>query len=186
MRPEKFVTVCSNDPEVDTRKIDAEAFVEWVRNRDLDAIRHCFTPAGPTKFAIREIPRALWPWVDSGANEDEKYRRAFMAGVEYAENVVQRDGTRVSRVGGSKAIPNGATQADVMQDGDLGYFWPEEIQEIGRVAYEHSFFHPRIGNCFRLPPMSHRRLAERDFLSAAPSPTSLASPNAESSAQEAR
>jgi hypothetical protein len=186
MRAEKFKTVCSNDPEIDTTRISADAFVEWIRERtDLSAIAHCFTPAGPTKFNIREIPRNAWPVVDSASSDEEKYRRAFLYGVESVENIVQRDGTRIAKVGGGKAIPNGAQQVDAFAEADLTYFWPEEIQEIGRVAYEHSFFHPKTERHFRLPPMSHRRLAERVFLSAEQSPTSPASPSSESSASEA-
>lgn len=182
MRAEKFKTVCSNDPEIDTKKISAEAYVAWINERtDLSAIQHCFTPTGPTKFAIREIPRASMHIVESGASMEIRYQLAFMYGVEYAENVVQRDGTRLARVGGSKTLANGAQQIDALSENDLAYFWPDEIQEIGRVCYEHGFFHPKTVKHFRLPPTLHRRLAERDFLSAEQSPTSPASPSEESS-----
>lgn len=186
MRAEKFDTICSSDPEIDTTKIDDSVFADYLRDRaSLDTIRHAFTPAGPTIYTIREIPHSLWDWVDEPDSDALKYKRAFMAGVACATNVMQSNGTRLGSVGGTKAIRSGTSQVDMMQESDLVYFSPAERLEIGSVAYTHSFLHRKIGSCFRLPPRSLRALAEREFRSADVSRTSPATPSEEPSAPEA-
>lgn len=187
MRHEKFETICSNDPEFDTTKVDAATISEFLRDRmSLDTVRHAFTPTGPTVFVIREIPHALWDWVDEPDSQSLKYKRAFMAGVECAKNVIQNNGSRLPSVAGRDTIPNGTSQIDIMKDADLQYFSPAERLEIGSVAYTHSFLHRKIASCFRLPPASLRVLEGREFRSADASPTSPATPSEEPSATEAR
>jgi hypothetical protein len=186
MRQEKFKTVCSNDPEIDTTKIEASTMGEFLRERSgLDTIRHAFTPRGPVIFNICEIPQSLWDWVDEPESEAQKYKRAFMAGVESVENVMQTNGTPLPSVSGTKTLANGTTQVDIMQERDLQYFSPAERLEIGSVAYTHSFLHRKIVSCFRLPPASLRRLENRDFLFVDRSHTSQATPNEEASGPEA-
>lgn len=186
MRDEKFKTICSNDPEIDTTKIAPEDFVAYLNSRaDLDSIRHTFSAAGPVLYTIREIPHSQWDWVDEPQSDSLKYKRAFMVGVECVENVMQSNGTRLPTVAGSKTIANGTSQVDVMQERDLAYFSPAERLEIGAVAYTHSFLHRKIDNYFRLPLASHRLLAEREFRSADASRTSQDTPSADTSASEA-
>jgi hypothetical protein len=183
MRAEKFITVCSNDPGIDTTLIEASVFEEYLRDRQsLASIQHAFSATEPpTLFHIREIPHALWDFVDGGFSLEEKYKRAFMAGVEMATNVVQRDGSRLPSVAGTKTMAHGTGQVDTLQEKDLAHFSPAERLEIGAVAYTHSFLHRKISSCFRLPHMSHRALVEREFRSADASPISPATPSAEAS-----
>lgn len=186
MRSEKLKTICSNDPGVDTTRVDSEAFFKHITTReDLDSIRNAFTAEGPTVFTVREIPHALWDFVDGGASDADKYKRAFMVGLEHAENVVQKNGTRLASVAGRDVTAIGTKQQDIMRESDLAYFSPAEVQEIGSVAYQHSFLHRKIESCFRLPPMCHRALAERDFRSAESNPTSQDKPSEPASASEA-
>jgi hypothetical protein len=186
MRPEKFKTICSNDPAIDTTKIDVKVYVDYLNKREsLDSIRHAFSTDGPTIYCIREIPSAYWDWVDEPDNFSLKYKRAFMYGVERVENLMQTDGTRLGSVSGSKTVPCGNTQIDVMQEHDLKYFSPLERQEIGAVAYQHSFLHRKIESDYPLQPASLRLLERREFLSVAASRTSPATPSEEPSASEA-
>lgn len=172
MRQEKFKAVCSFDPAIDTKSFTLSVMIDYLKTRDMGLLR--FKPGvQPTVFHIREIPHTLWEsYVAAPESDAERYRRAFMVGVEMVENVVQQDGVTVSNWRGSEKHESRGAVMQVMADDDLQLFSPAERQEIGAVAYYHSFLPRRIASCFRQPHTLLNILRVADFLPAESSPTS--------------
>lgn len=169
IRAASFEAVCSFDPEIDTKKVPIEAMQTYVTTRSeaaLAAIRPAFSRTGPTIYRVREIPRSAFSWVDEGATPEEKWRRAFMVGVESVTGIYQSSGSQLQAAWqGSESTPvlGGQTIRTMTPEDLQTYFTPAEWQEIGSVAYTHSFLPRRIASCFRLPPSLLRRLADQDF-----------------------
>lgn len=148
MRAERFKVVSVLDEALDASHTER---LRYAGTRDYDVIAHKMKPGGhPTIFHVREVPHGLWDeWVDAADSYSEKYKRAFMCGVELVENLSQRDGVALSRW--APATRNERSNSVIMSDDDLRLFSPSERQEIGSVVYLHSFLPLRTTAVFLLP-----------------------------------
>ncbi len=169
---EKFEVVSVLDPAIDTARMPAKEMLAYVNKRDMSTVRPYFKGGAlPTIFHMREIPHDLWESYVAGAiNDDDAYRRAFLAGLECIENLYQRDGVVLPRYDAPREPGRDVAANEVCQRVS-----PSERAEIGRVVYMHSFLHPRIERTFLLPPTVHEQLVERAFLPAVANPSSPAS-----------
>ena len=181
MRQERFSVVSVLDPAIDTERMTASAMREYLESRDMRKLEPFLKPGSkPTRYHVREVPHELWEtFVMGGGSESERYRRAFMCGVERIDELYQNDGT---------TIANWTPSTDA-----LGVMRPEAVvrvsaqerEEIGAVVWYHSFLARRIEGCFRLPPSSRDLLIERPFRHAAASPNSPVLSSAAASSQAA-
>lgn len=136
------------DPAIDVKAMGYEKLNRYLETRDLELIRPFFKQGeSPMVFHLREAPQSLWEsFVEDGKNEQDRYKRALMCCLVNVENMHQRDGTRIEA--GSFARPD----RQLIEDATIGLFAPQYRLEIGRVAYEHSFFDLRMPAPFLLPP----------------------------------
>jgi hypothetical protein len=173
MRAERFETVCSFDPGIDTRLLTALTMGQFTEDRDITKIRHAFrSDEPPTIYGIREIPQPLWKSYVMGVSSDElRFERAFQVGVYEVKNLYQKDGVRLEHWKGGATKDVLGQQLEVISDAELQSFSPADVQEIGAVAYFHSFLHRRIKSCFQQPRTCRQILAGLEFLIAESTPT---------------
>lgn len=169
---DKFEVVSVLDPAIDHARMLDTKFVEYMHTRDISIVRPYFKEdVKPTIFHMREIPQDLWEsYIEYGTIEEEKWRRAFLAGLVSIDNLHQRDGILLD-----KYTPAKRPEKDVAVDEVLQRVSPAERLEIGRVVYTHSFLHPRIKRHFLLPLTCHEQLASFRFLRADANQSSPAS-----------
>jgi hypothetical protein len=99
---------------------------------------------------VREVPHGLFEeFVDAADTYPEKYKRAFVCGIEKVENLPQEDGITLSTW--SPATIHQRTGAIILSDDELRKFAPAERQEIGSVIYTHSFLPRRMPATYLLP-----------------------------------
>lgn len=167
MRDERFKVVSVLDPAIDTERMPTAAMHEYMTTRDVRKLQPYFKPGvKPTEFHVREVPHELWEtFVMGGQNEAERYRRAFMCGVERIDELHQNDGSTIS----SWTPP--LDGVGVMKPDAVVRVSPQEREEIGAVVWYHSFLARRIDGCFRVPPSSLELLGERLFLRVVASPS---------------
>lgn len=148
MRAERFRVVSSMDEAYD---LDFNDRLVYAGTRDFESIQGRKLPgARPTIFHVREVPHGLWEeYVDAPDAYPEKYRRAFICGVERVENLVMADG--VSLGTWAPNTKNTRSGAIIMGDEDLKLFAPAERAEIGSVIYTHSFLPRRMRATYLLP-----------------------------------
>jgi hypothetical protein len=131
---DRFSTVCSLDLAIDHAASNIKAFVD---TRKIEHLR--YVPGRkPILYWLRPIPSELFTnFVEHGSGPEERWRRAFIVGVEAIDNIGPL---------GRWAPSWPARQADgtdVMIIDDRGFAevrkmigWLAPIYEIGRVAYE--------------------------------------------------
>lgn len=152
--------------------------LDYVHNRDFATIEPHFKPGEkPTIFHVREVPHDLWESFVMGATDSERALRAFMCGVEKAENVYTRDGNTMTWTPALNGTRNVMSTEEA-----TSRFSPSERMEIGEVIFAHSFLAPRIEGGFRLPPLLGELLARRAFLHADASPSDAAPSSSQPSA----
>lgn len=175
LRTERFQLVSVLDEEL---AMTYQERLAYAGTRDFGKIK--LVPGGkPITYHVREIPHALWEsYVDAAESPADKYRRAFMVGLERVDNLPTDDGALRERwVPNTK---NARTDLIVLGEDDLHLFSPAERQEIGSVIYMHSFLPKWTAATYLLPSSLHEpmtalayRLAELSLAETA------ASPNAE-------
>lgn len=144
---------------------------EYMETRDVRKLQPYLQPTvKPTVFHVREVPHDLWEsFVMAAPSEAERYRRAFMCGLESIDELQQNDGT---------SIPQWQPPRDasgVIRSEAIARVSAQEREEVGAVIWYHSFLPRRIDDCFALPPSSRAVLNERVFLRVDASPSSAAS-----------
>lgn len=159
MRAERFKVVSTLDPALDMTS--SEVFI-YGRDRDFTQLR--FLPGEkPTVFHVREVPHGLWePYVASAESISERYKRAFAAGVERVDNLMQPDGVALQSWSPSFRHPR-LKGVVMMTDEECNLFSPAEREEIGYVVYQHSFLQRRIAVAYQLPPLFLELLVARRF-----------------------
>jgi len=169
MRAERFKCVSMLDEDLD---MDIDVRIRYGKTRDYDLVK--VKPAGkPVVYHVREVPHGLFDeYVDAPDAASEKYRRAFICGIEKVENLPQLDGVTLGTW--APTTINTRTSAIILDDDDLRLFSPAERAEIGAVIYTHSFLPRRIAATYLLLPSLHApmtalelRLAESSQKSAA-------------------
>lgn len=159
MRSERFKVVSVLDPALDLTVAEA---VKYHHERNFDTLR--FLPGEkPTVFHVREVPHGLWEsFVGACNTERERFYRAFAAGVERVENLVQTDGVALPTWAPSQRLPR-LKDVVIMSDEECHLFSPAEREEIGSVVYQHSFLHRKIAVDYRLPASLEELLPRRQF-----------------------
>jgi hypothetical protein len=115
-------------------------------------------------FHVREVPHGLWEsFVRSAGDGPERYHRAFRAGVERVENLVQRDGTAIQSWAPAYRHPSMRDVVMLSEEEANAMFSPSEREEIGSVVYHHSFLPLRIKCTFPLLPSLQEVLVTRTY-----------------------
>lgn len=148
MRPERFKAVSVLDESYTWSLAER---MDYAGARKLEDYAHRLKPGTkPVTYHLREVPHGLWEdYVDAADTYAEKYKRAFVCGVEMVENLPQADGVTLSSwKPNTKNVRSGSV---IMSDDDLKLFAPSERAEIGSVIYMHSFLPRRIAPTYLLP-----------------------------------
>lgn len=162
----RFELVSVLDPAIDPSRGTAKEMSAYVASRKMEDIRKFIEPGKkPTVFHCEEISHDLWEsYVQAGASDADKCRRAFQCGVRSVDNLYDHDGRNIgtwtpSRVGGR----------DVMEESDLSKFPPRDREEIGMAIYMRSFLGPRTRAESQLPLTSLSVLGRMAFRPVEPS-----------------
>jgi hypothetical protein len=160
MRDERFKVCSVMDDALD---MSAPEMVKYFESRDFSMLR--FHPgAKPMVFHVREVPHGLWEsFVAAGANERERYKLAFRAGITKVENLIQGDGVAVPSWEPTQRLPNQPDVVILSEDEANKLFSPSEREEIGSVIYRHSFLPRRIKCSYQLPHSCLEPLGTRTF-----------------------
>lgn len=180
-REEKLKTVSVMDPAIDVKRMGLTLLNKFLVTRDIKLIEPFYIPGErPTIYHLREVPEYLWEsFVQDGANDSDKHKRAFMCCLVTVENLHQPDGPSLEDVD----LPRPGRE--VMSQETLVRFRAQYREEIGAVAYQHSFFDRRTLDCFLLPPSLGGPLEQRMRRLAASSPSSLTDHSSEASPESA-
>lgn len=172
MRAERFKLVSVLDPALD---LTVPELVAYQRERDFATLR--FLPGEkPTVFYVREVPHGLWEsFVAAGDSEVERFRRAFAAGVEKVENLMQADGVALATWEPKSRLER--LKVTVLSDEECHLFSPQEREEIGAVVYQHSFLPRKIAAVYRRLASLDEPLAQRRFRLAEPSQEAAEGPS---------
>lgn len=147
----KVVSSC--DPAVDQK---ASRLDKYYATRDL---KHLVIKEGatPAYFYLRRIPRSLvTQWIQSAPNDNQAFVRAFECALVCAENVVTEDGKVIPRWEPKWVTSRSSTP--VLEQDEMNLFHPDDVVEIGHLAYERAFLRPGREPCYPVPPLSHVRL----------------------------
>lgn len=179
MREEVLQVVSVYDPAIDTESMQWSEIIEYARKRGNWRTSVKLAPGKlPVVYHLREVPNELWfSYVRAAPSDPIACLRAFQASVVLVENLPSRDGARIDRYEPSFQID----RQHVIADADLARFPRAAIEEIGKVAWDHSFLAGTIGSCFQLPLSLVGLLTQRPFRHADASPTEPASSSDEAS-----
>ena len=147
---------CVFDEAIDATQSDLS---KYAQTRDLAHLK--FLPGTrPTMYWIDRIPRSIMLKVVGSAKDDgERNMRAFQAGVMAVDDYIAEDGTTRARYEAPNATVMHGRQVRCVTDEDLELFPVADINEIGEVAYWHSFLRPGKDPYYPLPLSSQSALA---------------------------
>lgn len=175
---DKLKTVSVHDPAIDTVAMSPRDMREFGETRDL---AHLKFHAGikPCVYTLGDISHQLMTsFVMDTGSEAVRNMHAFMCAVDLVENLVQEDGTTIAQWSPTR------NAAGVMNGESLQRFTPQEIQEIGGVAFARSFFGHKRRPRYALPPLSVALLVEQTYRPADASPSSAAPSSSEASPEQ--
>lgn len=163
-RQQTFRVVSVNDEAIDTESMTSAQMVAYFETRDEKLITPHIKPGSkPRWFHVREIPRRLTAGYVAAVSVDSvRCERAFHAGVTAIDD-------------GDAPITL-TRKNDVLQDetlDELGISWGE-LEEVGLIAWDHSFLVRKTVRSYRLPPTSLEALSRRPFKG---SPNAASSPS---------
>lgn len=156
---EGFRVVSIADEALDTDAMDraigkgVDGWQDYIRSRDISLVR-----AKPgqrlTEFVIRQIPNSVFGrYVQDGASEQERYRRAFQCGVAEIRNAPKwLDGGGTVRP--SFDMPTATTPLkcwsdEALEQEEFPWVW---LEEVGSIAWARSFLRRTSGVSFVPPP----------------------------------
>lgn len=182
MREEVIEVVSVYDPAIDVERVTWDEIRKYISERPKNwrsALK--FKPGQqPTVYKLKEISRALWfGYVRTAPSDALAAMRAFQCSVVGVQNLRTVDGVSLQDYAPSSA--NG----EPMRDEDLERFQFAAIEEIGKVALDHSFLAGRIGSSYQLPPTLLALLAQLPFPLVAASQSAPAKNSGSVSPQEA-
>lgn len=149
-------TCCSTDPAVDVAATLKQpgGFSEFHKTRDPSKLVFR-TGQDPAYYTIGRIAHGpLFGWVEQGATTPIKYYRAFGLGVTRIEGVVSNaTGQPIALLEHNphKAVRLGPEQVTTFEDEDMAHVHPDDLQEIGEVAYQRAFLRLGSAPCYRAP-----------------------------------
>lgn len=183
MRQERFQVISGLDEAIDTASMPLETMVKYRETRDIALLQPFIKPGSkPTIFHVRAVPHSLWQsYVTVVEGEEMRYRRAFQCGVERIENLIGVDGVGVPWTP-TRRVSDTIT---IMSDEECNErFSPYEVLEIGSVIHKHSFLPRRIRLEYALPSLCVEALAQRQYLSAGSSPSTVTTTNSSQRSSE--
>ena len=125
---------------------------EYVRDRDYSRIK--LVPGKtPTVFHVRRIDANTFSWVQQGASEYERFRRAFKVGIEQIDDIhtVTRGPIRMFQPSGTETSSTGM-HVKTFTDEDMCEIAPIFVEEIGSVCWWRSFLPPGSEASYPPPP----------------------------------
>ena len=148
MRAERFRVVSVLDEALD---VPGKELEQYASKRDFALVENKYVPGQkPVIFHVREVPNELWEaFVEGGTNEADRYKRAFMAGLEKVENLPDLATGESKTWAPSNKVKS--LSVTLLHDDDLQLFAPSERIEIGSVIYRHSFLPRRTEAEYPLP-----------------------------------
>lgn len=166
MRPDRFKTVWTLDPAIDTESMPFDVMKEFLKTRDINIVAKYFKPGmKPTVYHVRAVHHSMWESfvMAGGDHQDIRFRRAFVCGVEKVDDLYGRDGTAVN----FEPTMNIAGVGKIFTDDEVNSrFSPSEVLEIGSVIFDHSFLPLRTELTWELPSTCVGQLVSRKFRSA--------------------
>ncbi len=176
-RAKRLRVISVHDDAIETERMPEPLMVRYFETRDENIIKPFIKPGStPTWFTIGEAPHAVWgSYILAAPSEAMGHIRAFQACIKTVENVRQSDGP-VLTSWEPPTNSNGVTHEEALER-----FSPQELSEIGAVAFTHSFFPLRMQVTYPLPLSSLGVLAKRTFLRVVASPSLPAPINDEAS-----
>lgn len=145
--------VSSTDPAVDHKESRLDKFYT-TRDQEHLVIKE---GAQPTVYHLRRVPRSLvTKWIQSATTMNESYVRAFECALVKVENLVDDTG-KVIPVWEPKWVTNKDT-TPVLTNEELDLFHPDDVFEIGHLAWERCFLRPGSDPSYPVPPLYHVRL----------------------------
>lgn len=147
-RAERFRVVSVLDEALD---VPGKELEQYASTRDFALIENKYVPGHkPVIFHVREVPNELWEtFVEGGTSEAERFKRAFMAGLEKVENLPDAVTGQPKTWAPSNKVKS--LNVTLLHDDDLQLFAPSERLEIGSVIYRHSFLPRRTAVEYPLP-----------------------------------
>lgn len=158
--------VCLWDPAIDLNPADedeAERLLEYGRTRDMSKLPFK-AGAKAEVYVLRPVSNDVGAWIDSAANEADKFHRAFVASVVRVKNYTDPSGGQIDEWQPDKVRLAGKSIdgiADLFSRQERERFPRATIQEIGAVAWAYSFFPKAMRVTYRLLPTSLRILDMR-------------------------
>jgi len=146
-RAERFRVVSVLDEALD---VPGKELEQYASTRDFALVDNRYVPGQkPVIFHVREVPNELWEtFVEGGTTDADRYKRAFMSGLEKVENLPDDAGQLKTWAPSNKIKSLSVT---LLHDEDLKLFSPSERLEIGSVIYRHSFLPRRTAADYPLP-----------------------------------
>lgn len=140
--------VCCFDPALDLSKEELDEYVD--KRPDASTLR-LLPGTKATVYHVRPLSKAMMRHCDAALDSTERALRAFIAGVEKIENLVQDDGTVTPLLQPTLPVPlPGGAQVRFWRDEELELVSHWALVEIGGVAYSHSSFPPGIARHYLL------------------------------------
>lgn len=163
---EPLTVVSLEDPALDYLAMGPQKIREYAETRDESSL--VFRPGmTPTRYRLRPLSRAaLTRYVNRGtAEDDERYQRALACSLEEVTLPVD------AATGEQRPVPWKPAPGDVLESEQLGCSIISDaaieavvhpygaIAELGKVAYERAYLHPKAPAAFSAQPGSLRRIA---------------------------
>lgn len=118
----------------------------------------------PTRYQVRRIPRSLFlRFVDMPPTDNEKFVRAFLVGVEHIDALRVDDHGNVTTLRPTRELSTNGSMIYVFDDDVLEQVPPDDVYDIGSVAYHRAFLAPGRKAYYRLPPSSRHAFQRRVF-----------------------
>lgn len=135
----EFVVVCATDDAIDLEQSNLD---RYVITRDITHLK--FKPGQePMRYTLRRVPNSLVAtWIDVAADDNLKRVRAFMASVVGWCGRKDENGRARGEEKPDWCTKPNAPPSSTMTLEELDMFHPEDIADIGAVAYERCFLRP--------------------------------------------
>ena len=142
------------DPAIDLDHSDMDAYCA---SRDVKHLRF-HKGKQPAVFSVRKIPRSVHvKYIEALMGDHARHTAAFECGVVQVENLASMDGTTV-KLFEPEWMRNKDRQLVGLTDDELEMFHPNDIFDIGGVAYDRCFLRPGSKAHFAAPRGVERRL----------------------------
>jgi hypothetical protein len=146
----EFRTVCSSDPAIDLHKSNLDRYVV---TRDLAHL--VFHPGKhPVYYVLKRPPTNLVvSFIEAGLDEKTRHIRAFMCSTVGWQYLPDGDGIQRDLAGHPGWVEK-RQESGCMTTEELNLFHPEDVLEIGAIAYQRCFLRRGREVLYTAPPTS--------------------------------